>query len=263
MNNPKFPPWSDDPLSSVLATAQYNERVTTLKLPGAYELLQRVHAVFEQVRTITEHESTPNLLPVRILMARARGAWLAAVSLALRGQTVEAYPLVRAVIENAWYALHIAKDPARPAARAIIWLCRDDDEDAEKRCRNEFTVANVRATHEALDANNAARCRALYDESIEQGAHPNERGALTALRRSEDGQTINFQAVLLTDDWKVIALVLKNATESALSALKVFRLIFWERFALTGLGDDIDKLIGQLNSLFAEYAAVARTNSGS
>ncbi len=260
MTEPAPPPWECDPLSSFLATAQYNERVTPLKLPDAYVLLQRVHAAFEQVAVSTERENTPNLLPVRILMARARGAWLASVRSAMSGQTVEAYPLVRTVIEAAWYALHIAKDPA-PPARAIIWLCRDDNEAAESRCRNEFRVSNVRATHEALDATTAAICAALYDQTIELGAHPNERGTLTALRRSEDGQTINFQAVLLTDDWKVIALVLKNAVEAAVGALKVFRLIFPERFTIVGIKDEIDGLVAQLNALFAGYGAAARAAS--
>src|SRR5215831_2534858 len=53
-------------------------------------------------------------------------------------------------IENAWYALHLAKDPASPA-RAKVWLRRGEDDEAKKRCRAEFSVANVSATHRSLD----------------------------------------------------------------------------------------------------------------
>ena len=53
-------------------------------------------------------------------MARAHAAWLAAVRLGMSGQVVETYPLVRMVVENSWYALHLAKDSA-PPARAGVW----------------------------------------------------------------------------------------------------------------------------------------------
>jgi hypothetical protein len=55
--------WEGDPLSTFLSDAQRNERVSALKLPGVYTLLQRVHAAFQQVATITEKEHHANLLP--------------------------------------------------------------------------------------------------------------------------------------------------------------------------------------------------------
>jgi hypothetical protein len=116
MTNPVLPAWQTDSLSTFLSDAQYNERATALKMPDLYTLLQRVDAVFQQVEAITEKENTEHLVPVRMLMTRARGAWLAAVRLGMSGQTVEAYPLVRMVVENAWYALHIARTPARRPA---------------------------------------------------------------------------------------------------------------------------------------------------
>jgi len=262
MQNPDLPAWPNDPLSKALALAQHNERVTPLKMPDAYALVQRVHAMFERIGDLTEHESTPNLLPVRILIARARGAWLAAVRLARGGQTVEASPLVRAVIEAAWYALHIARDPV-PPGRFTIWLCRDEDSAAEARCATEFAIGNVRRTHETLDTATAAAYHALYKHSIKHGAHPNERAALMALRRREDGERTVFDAVLATDDWKPIALALKNAVDAALGAFKISRLIFWERFAIMGVGGEIDELIGESNGVFGRYAAAARRGSGS
>ena len=77
-------------------------------------------------------DNNPHLVLTRFLMARAHSAWLAATRLALSTQTVEAYPLLRAVIENAWYALHLAHDPA-PPARAMTWLRRAESEDAKAR----------------------------------------------------------------------------------------------------------------------------------
>jgi len=246
-------PWEGDPLSAFLADAQRNERVSALKVPDVYALLQRVHAAFEQVATITERENNPNLLPTRFLMVHARGAWLAAVRSVMSGQTVEAYPLVRAVIENAWYALHIAKDPA-PPARTVVWLRRSDDDTALAQCKTEFRVRTVRDTHAALDADAEKALHTLYEWAIEPGGHPNERGVLAAMTRTQTGPAITFGPVLLANDPDLILVALKSAGEAAVGALKVFRLIFPERFAIMGLDGEIDALVGRLNAVFMSHA---------
>jgi hypothetical protein len=112
----------------------------------------------------------------------AYAPWLAATRQGLSGQVVEAYPVILAVIEASWYALHLAKDP-NPPTRVEVWLRRNDDEAAKERCKTEFTVANVRATHSALDSADAAVLQTLYHRTIELGGHPNERGVLAAMTR--------------------------------------------------------------------------------
>jgi hypothetical protein len=223
-----------------------------LKLPDVYALLQRVHAVFQQVAAITEKEHHENLLPTRFLMARAHAAWLAATRHGLSGQVVEAYPVVRAVVENSWYALHLAKDP-NPPARVEIWLRRNDAAAAKARCKNEFTIAAVRATHTALDPAAAAALQALYDRTIELGGHPNERGVLAAMTRTDIDHERIFGVVFLTDNPVLIALALKSSVEAAVGALKTFRLIFPERFTIMGMDDEIEKLVGELNIVFKLY----------
>ena len=192
MDNPTLPPWGDDPLSAFIADAQDNEEKSALNMPDIFTVLQRVRAALQKMEEITERENNPNLLPTRFLMARSHGAWLGAVRLGLSTQTAEAYPVVRAIIENAWYALHIAKDPA-PPARAEIWLRRGESEQAKKACKDEFTIANVRATHRAL------------------------------------------------------------------GALRVFRLVFPERYAITGLDEEIARLVDEVNAVFGARAAVLKS----
>jgi hypothetical protein len=48
---------------------------------------------------------------------------------------------------------------------------------------------------------------------------------------------------------------LKSAVEAAIGALKAFRLIFPEHFAIMGVDGEIDKLVGHLNAVFASYGA--------
>jgi hypothetical protein len=250
MADPVPPAWESDPLSTFLSDAQRNERVTTLNMPNVYALLRRMHAAFLRVGEITEKDNDPNLLPARLLMARARGAWLAAVRLGLSTESVETYPLVRVVVENAWYALHTAKDP-NPPTRAQIWLSRDDSATAQQQCATEFSIANVRATHATLDPANAAAAQKVYKGSITFGGHPNERGVFAATVRTTEG----FGAVILNDKPLVIAAALKSAIEAGVVALKTFALIYPERFKIMGVGDEIDALVGTLNTVFRQYTS--------
>jgi len=252
MANPVLPDWEADPLSRFLSDAQRNERVSALKLPGVYALLQRVHALFRRVAEITEKEHNAALLPTRFLMARAGAAWLAAVRLGMSGQVVEAYQVARAVVEDAWYTLHLAKDP-NPPRRVETWLRRDEDAAAKGRCKNEFTVANVRATHAALDPAAEAALHVLYERTIDLGAHPNERGVLAAMTRNGTEQEGIFRVVFLADSPVQIAVALKTAVEAAVGALKAFRLIFPERFAIMSVDHDIEELVAALNTVFKPY----------
>lgn len=250
--DPVLPVWEDDPLSTFLSDAQRNERITALKLRDIYALLRRMHAVFQRLATITEKEHNQNLLPTRFLMARAHASWLAAIRLGLSGQVVEVYPVLRAVVEDTWYALHLAKDP-NPPTRAKIWLLRNEDAATKARCKNEFTISKIRATHTALDLATATAMQTLYDRTIELGAHPNELGVFAAMTRTDTDQNCTFGVVFLTDKPVLIASALKTAVEAAVGALKTFRLIFPERFTIMGMDNEIEKLVGGLNVVFKSF----------
>jgi hypothetical protein len=113
--------------------------------------------------------------------------------IAMSGQAFEAQPALRLAIEEAWYALHIAKDPA-PPRRARIWYDRGDSQQATQACKNEFTVGNVRRTHEQFDLKTAAVMKVLYEDTIEFGGHPNQAGVVSSLHigpARSGGVTVN------------------------------------------------------------------------
>ena len=45
----QLPPWEGDSLSSFMANAAFNERVSALNLPNVYGLLKQVHSTFDCV----------------------------------------------------------------------------------------------------------------------------------------------------------------------------------------------------------------------
>ena len=74
------------------------------------------------------------------------------------------------------------------------------------------------------------------------------------MQRTEAANVITFEAAILSVDRRLILASVKLAVEAAIGALKVFRLIFWERFAIMGLDSQIDTFVDQLNGICAAYA---------
>ncbi|MBI4840976.1 MAG: hypothetical protein HY803_07860, partial [candidate division NC10 bacterium] len=85
----QLPPWEKDSLSSLLENAAFNERATSLNLPKVYSLLKQVHSTFERVAATVEKDNREELLVPRFLIVRTHSAFLAAMRLAMSGQSFE------------------------------------------------------------------------------------------------------------------------------------------------------------------------------
>jgi hypothetical protein len=172
----------------------------------------------------------------------------------MSGQVSEAFPVLRSAIESTWYALHIAKDP-KGTERSEIWLRRNENEGAKTKCKSEFTVAKVKQTHEALDANTAKELHGIYENLIDFGAHPNQFGVMTSMKkRSESDKQIDFSVGVLYPEPLPVLFALRMAVAVAIGTLKTFQLVFPERFTLAGIDLEIEKLIAEANALFKSYA---------
>jgi hypothetical protein len=167
------PPWEGDPLSKYFSNAEHNTRASAVNWPDVYEVQAEAHALLRRLLDAIENErgDSRDFGATRMLIHRSHAAILATMRLTMSGQAIEAMPVLRLAIEEAWYALHIAKDPA-PPARPRIWWNRDDDPKATDACREEFTVGNVRRTHERLDAKTAAGMKRLTTTPSPTGATP-------------------------------------------------------------------------------------------
>jgi hypothetical protein len=174
------PPWEGDPLSKYFADAEHNTRASAVNWPDVYEVQQGAHALLRRLLDAIENErgDSRDVGSQRMLIHRSHGAILATMRLTMSGQAIEAMPVLRLAIEEAWYALHIAKDPA-PPTRARIWWNRDDSPQATQACREEFSAGNVRRTHEGLDPRTAALDEAaLRRHDHLRGPPQFERGCL-------------------------------------------------------------------------------------
>lgn len=262
MSQREPPEWSDDALSTYFRMAEYNDRAFVANYPRIFDLLKRTNAALEAAEALAHRDRDQILLIPRFLLVRVRSAFLAACRLALSGQLVEAHAVLRVGVEEAWYALHIAKQPPLPPPqpgqasvlpRWEIWLRRTDDATARQRCKNEFTVRNVRTTHEQIDPATAAQLHMLYETLIDFGAHPNEQGLLAAMVKTEGEREIEYQVAILAPHELPLMMTLRLAIGVAVGALKIFQRIFPERFELMNLDVSIDELVTGLNTSFRAW----------
>ena len=167
----------------------------------------------------------------------------------MSGQVPESFPVLRFVVESAWYALHIAKDP-RGTERSKIWLSFETMTVKRKeRCKSEFTVKKVLQTHQALEAAGARELHKVYETLIDCGAHPNQLSVMMGLVKTEETDNqVTYDVGIV--QWKPVPFGLQMAVETAIGALKTFQLVFPERFTNAGLDLEIKKLIPQANALF-------------
>jgi len=119
--------------------------------------------------------------------------------------------------------LHIAMDP-NLTERLEIWLRRNENEAAKAKCKAEFTVAKVRQTHEMLDANTAQELHGIYENLIDFGAHPNQFGVMTSMKKkSESEKQINFSVGILYPEPLPVLFALRIAVGCAIGSLKTFQ----------------------------------------
>jgi hypothetical protein len=249
----KIPPWGEDSLSRFFVNAEQNERVSALNLAPIYAVLQRVHGAFETLDNAIELDDREELVIPRFLIVRTHSAWLAAVRLGMSGQLPESYALLRVAIELSWYALHIAKDP-HPPELANLWLSRNDDEASKSRCKSEFTVKRVRSTHKLLDSVTEKYLHDLYERAIESGGHPNEAGVFLAMAADSSREIPTYkQGILFIGNPLFLVEVLQGAVVVGVGALKIFELIFPQRFKIINLNVAVGALVTDLDTVFRQY----------
>lgn len=143
----------------------------------ASEPAQLMHMVeqMDQIfhREIFDHDIKINAVSGFLAM-NAYMILLSAVRQALTGHVVTVFPVVRSALESACYAYLIAKDEAKHE----IWLKRHQSDSALKKCRNTFTVKNTINELKSLSPEMAEYVMALYDASIDFGAHPNQKSVV-------------------------------------------------------------------------------------
>jgi len=173
-----------------------------------------------------------------MLLLRSHSAYRAATRLAMSGEASETFPLLRACLEYALYAVHINRNQGY----GEIWLRRHDDEAALAEARRTFQHVTVMETLKSVDERLAQHIKALYERAIDFGAHPNERAMTGSMTITEVSDGKVFAAVYLHGDRLVLSHILKTTAQVGLGALLMLSIVFRDRFRLLAIDMNLDRL---------------------
>jgi hypothetical protein len=219
--------WGNDEFSKRIDSVFCNIGVSFYELSSHFEFLKESWTIFETLQQkVSKHEITP--IPVELLLVRTFAAFLGASMMASGGLLTESMTLTRSMIENAVYANYIHKNPGM----ADVWINRTKDTSSIKRCKDCFAWGVVRNQISPVQLKNDIQVR--YENCIEFGAHPNEKGSYINLTVTEN----QMYSCLQQGDPKLRKGVLCCVERSTVSVFEVFKTIFphtFEKYIEIGL----------------------------
>ena len=222
------PGWAADDLSNFLDQVINNIFATFYNKKWYFYKSSNIDSVF--LKLLTEWRDPENFVSV-LLALRCHSSFRAALQLAMAGQVAESFSLDRSCLEAAAYAATIAGDDGN----AEVWLRRHDDRKSQERVRNKFKYSRLRDHIRSLNGEVWERFDVLYQNSIDHGAHPNER-AITGNMEILDGEGYReIKSIYLQGDGNALEFALKNVCRSGVCALEVLELAFGERFREVGV----------------------------
>lgn len=224
--------WGEDPLSTFLQAAHTNAQAAFHLSPGAYDRLRELHTIFEELGSNLDN---PPDQVVPFFLYQSHRAFLGAVRLALSGELAPAYMVLRGCIEQALYGQYINRNPST----FEIWRNRTESAESRRVVRTTFTFRNVIESLRGRDQRLGEIAEALYDRTIDHGAHPNESALFSALTITEDEreETVSFSVAYFQGPGVPLDLALKTAAQAGVTALRIFELVFGERMRILGLSD--------------------------
>jgi hypothetical protein len=234
---PLPPRWGKDELSKFLHDAFKHNLATFVHKPAEFSHLARIDAVFTKVKAAIDN--SPNFLEPLFLF-RSHSAFLASVRSATSGQIPETYPLLRSCLEYALYAHHIACDEKR----GFAWVSRHENADAMKACRKEFMHSKVIGSLAEHQPHLHKFIEALYERTIDYGAHPNERGLSTSTKIVDvEGEEI-VRVAQLQGAAPAMHMAMQATADVGTGALSVFSKIFEARFRSHAIDAELELLRG-------------------
>jgi hypothetical protein len=229
------PGWGDDELSKFLDNARGNQWATFNEKKEAVGKLVRIDAQFVKV---SKDWLNPDSEICAYLLLRCHSAFRTASGLAMSGQAAEAYVQSRAMLENAAYAVHIYRAPAF----AEIWLNRHEDAASMRAQKEAFKHGNVLASVIAANKHAGERFAKLYQDTIDFGAHPNERSITSNMQVIETDDRRNMVSIMQHGDSKQLDYALKTVAQCGLNSLEMLQSVFNARFELLGINAEMIRL---------------------
>ena len=222
--------WAKDPLSEYVENIFEKARTSCCEYRWYYKSLLAVHELFLDV---VSNLPKPIHSVAPFFMARSHASFLAAVTLALGGQTPECYSLLRGCIENALYWFYIWKNPSLET----VWIDRHKGDEQRKACKTSFQMGGIMKSLQETDARAHRYVSTLYDRTIDRGAHPNMMSVFTMIKRGRKPNTVEF--AYLTRNRIVLRSCYQDAIHIGLSAMMLYCVAYGDQVDTSSVRKEI------------------------
>lgn len=227
--------WGRSELTRFLDLVRNNQLATFEVTPNFAALLEAVDDVFHRAAanlSDTEHILAPSFL------LRSHSGYRAACATAMAGQAAETFVLIRSFLEYAGYGLLIARSPGADS----LWIKRHASEAAMRAMKKAFTLTNIKNTIAESDEREADVFEALYQRSIDFGAHPNERAVASSMSVREEQDAIVMRQEYLSAGGIVAVHAMKTTAQAGICAVRVFSSAFTDRFKEIGVTARLEQI---------------------
>lgn len=191
-----------------------------------------------------ENLINPESETIAMFFLRCQYAFKTAAGMALAGQVVEVFVILRSVLEYAGYALIISNDPNLED----VWIKRVTVSNGKTAQRKEFNYSAAKSAVKRCDARLEEIFIENYERTLDFGARPNPYGVFSAMNIHENEGNIERTILAISNEPKVVQHALKCTAQTGLTALHIFQHIFGAKFELLGIRNIMDdlKATGQL-----------------
>jgi len=228
--------WGDDALTQHLDKVHSNQRTHYARFPLAYRHIAQVDNCFERAG-----KNLTNVSPVMAgnFLLRCFYAYRTAAGMALAGQVVETFAMLRSTLEWAGYCLAICETPALEA----VWIDRHASAADMTAQKKTFLVSNIRGCIARHDVKLASIFDDLYQRAIDFGGHPNPQATFSAMTLEDRGDGETALTTLATSgDPTAVGHALKSTAQVGLTALYILQHGFKAKFELLGIRQDIETM---------------------
>ena len=222
-------------LEKFLAAVHANQQANRVNFPQWYSIIDKIDDCFVRAGS---NLTNPKPVMTGSLLLRCQYAFKTAAGMALAGQIVEVFAMLRSTLECAGYALTIFDTPALEN----VFIARHLGPNEMKAQKEAFKISAVRAAIARKDAKLADIFDDLDQRAIDFGGHPNPHGAFSAMVLDERDDQTGMTIVAMSNDPKNIAHALKSTAQVGLTALHILQHVFKAKFELLGIKQDLDAL---------------------
>jgi hypothetical protein len=213
-----------DNLLPFLQVVGNNQRATIARFPADFELIRRVNICLS---TVGQKLINPQPVMCAVLFQRCQYAFKTTAALALAGQVVEAFVMMRSCLEYAGYGLVIFNDPTLEAV---------------------FSSRHISATDmaakviESFDKKLADLFGNFYERAIDFGGHPNPHAMFSTMYMPDPNPDNSLTMYAMVTDETNLRHAMKSVAQVGLATLFIFQHIWKPKFELLGIRTEMNQL---------------------